>query len=535
MRDFHLPGRSAVYAANAMVATSHPIAVEVALGELRAGGNAVDAAIAGAVALGLGEPAMTGIGGDMFALVKPAGSEQVLGLNACGRAPAALSAEALRAKGWSEMDPDDANSVVVPGAIKGFDVLMAAHGTRGLAAAFAPTIKLAEEGMPVMPRPAFDWVRNPPRMTGAMARWYLPWGRAPRPGDLFRHQGQAEVLRRIGIEGAKGFYEGEVAEDMIASLNALGGTHTAEDFATVTADWVDPISGPYRGAELIELPPNTHGPTAILMARILEHFDIAAMDPFGAERAHLETEAAKLAYAVRDQAIGDPAAMTETLETLTGAPLAAKLAAMIDPEAALDPPADALGATLSDGAALQHKETIYITVVDRDRMAVSLIYSVYHDFGSCIASEKFGINFNNRAAGFTLKPGHPNEAGGGKRPMHTIIPAMLRQGGQVVMPFGVMGGGYQPHGHCRLISNMLDFGMDPQAAQDMPRLFYDGEFTRLENGYGADVWRSLSHKGHRVAARQVPLGGSQAIWIDHDRGMLIGGTDPRKDGLAHGY
>ncbi|MEL6197480.1 MAG: gamma-glutamyltransferase family protein [Pseudomonadota bacterium] len=534
MRDFHLPGRSAVYAANAMVATSHPIAVEVALGELRAGGNAVDAAIAGAVALGLGEPAMTGIGGDMFALVKPAGSEEILGLNASGRAPAGLSPDSLRAKGWRAMDPDDANSVVVPGAIRGFEVLMAAHGSRGLDAVLAPTIKLAEEGMPVMPRPAFDWARNPPRMTGAMARWYLPWGRAPRPGDLFAHKGQAEVLRRIARDGSVAFYEGEVAEDMVTSLRALGATHTLEDFAATTADWVDPITGPYRNAELVELPPNTHGATAILMARILGHFDIAVLDPAGAERAHLETEAARVAYAARNQAIADPAAMTVPLDTLTGAPLAARLAALIDPDQALSPDHPALADPLGDHGQ-PHRDTIYITVVDHDRMAVSLIYSVFHDFGSALASETFGINFNNRAAGFSLTPGHPNEACPAKRPMHTIIPAMLRQSGRVVMPFGVMGGGYQPHGHCRLISNMLDFGMDPQAAQDLPRLFHDGDCTRLENGYPLPVWHALSQKGHSVAARQVPLGGSQAIWIDHDRGVLIGGTDPRKDGLAHGF
>ncbi|MEM9763903.1 MAG: gamma-glutamyltransferase, partial [Pseudomonadota bacterium] len=182
-----------------------------------------------------------------------------------------------------------------------------------------------------------------------------------------------------------------------------------------------------------------------------------------------------------------------------------------------------------------HKDTIYITVVDQDRMVVSLIYSVFHDFGGCLASERYGVNFNNRAAGFTLTEGHPNEAAGGKRPMHTIIPAMLRQGGRVVMPFGVMGGGYQPHGHVRLISNMLDYGLDPQAAQDMARLFHDGGTTFLERGYAANVGQALEAKGHVIGPRDVPLGGSQAIWIDHARGVLIGGSDPRKDGLALGY
>ncbi|MEL7139543.1 MAG: gamma-glutamyltransferase family protein [Pseudomonadota bacterium] len=527
MRDFHLPGRSPAFAANAMCATSHPAAVTAALDMLRSGGNAADAAIAGALVLGLGEPAMTGIGGDMFALVKPAGSEEILGLNGSGRAPAALSAADLRAKGWTGMDENHAMSTVVPGAIAGFAALAERCGRKGLDATCAPAIALAEEGCPVAPRAAYDWARAEPRMRGAMRHHFLKADAPYAAGDLFRHPGMVEVLRTVQAKGPAGFYEGPVAEDMIRSLQALGGVHTMDDFAAVEADWVEPIAGPYRGAELVELPPNTHGATAILMARILEKFDIAALDPTGAERAHLETEAAKLAYAARNAAIGDPAAMTVQLDHLTGQALADELAALIDPERAGPPPAAPLGT--------QHKDTIYITVVDRDRMVVSLIYSVFHDFGGCIASERYGINFNNRAAGFTLAEGHPNEAAGGKRPMHTIIPAMLRQNGRTVMPFGVMGGGYQPHGHVRLISNMLDYGLDPQAAQDMARLFHDDSTTYLERGYASEVGRALEAKGHKTALRDVPLGGSQAIWIDHDRGVLIGGSDPRKDGLALGY
>ncbi|MEM6679636.1 MAG: gamma-glutamyltransferase family protein [Pseudomonadota bacterium] len=528
MRDFHLPGRSPAYAANAMVASSHPTAVSVAIEIMRSGGNAADAAIAGAIALGLGEPAMTGLGGDMFALVKPTGSDEILGLNASGRAPAGATAEGMRAKGWTEMEEDDANSALVPGAVAGFAALSEAHGRKGLDALVAPSIALAEEGMPVVPRAAFDWARAEPRMRGAMRRWYLKDDKPYRAGDLFRHAGQAEVLRAIQAKGAAGFYEGPVAEDMVASLQALGAAHTLEDFAATRADWVTPISGPYRGAEIVELPPNTHGATAILMARILERFDIASMDPGGAERAHIETEAAKLAYAARDAAIADPEAMTYPLEALIGQELADRLGALIDPERALAPPADVLG-----GA--RHKDTIYITAVDRDRMAVSLIYSVYHDFGGCLASDRYGINFNNRAAGFVLTEGHPNVYGPKKRPLHTIIPGMLRQSGRVTMPFGVMGGGYQPHGHVRLVSNMLDFGMDPQAAQDLPRIFHQNGNTEIENGYPRAVWDALAAKGHPIAGRAVPLGGSQAIYIDHERGVLIGGTDPRKDGLALGY
>ncbi|MEM6486968.1 MAG: gamma-glutamyltransferase family protein [Pseudomonadota bacterium] len=528
MRDFHLPGRSPLYAANAICASSHPVAVDVALDALKAGGTAADAAVAGAILLGLGEPAMTGIGGDMFALLKPAGSEQILGLNGSGRAPAGTSADALRARGWQSMDENDAASVVVPGAIRGFEALLEAHGKLGLAAAVEPIIRYAEEGLRVLPRAAFDWARGAPRMRGAMRRHFLAADRPYRTGEAFAHPGMAEVLRLVAEHGAAGFYEGPVAEDMVASLQALGAPHTMADFAACTADWVDPIAGPYRGAELVELPPNTHGATAILMAGILEHFAIADMDPAGAERAHIEVEAAKLAYAVRDQAIADPAAMTHPVERLIDPAFAAALAAQIDPARATARPAPAIGGP-------GHRDTIYITVVDRDRMAVSLIYSVYHDFGACLASERYGINFNNRAAGFSLQAGHPNEIGPNKRPMHTIIPGMLRQDGRVTASFGVMGGGYQPHGHARLISNMLDFGMDPQAAQDLARVFHDGGTTFLERGYPQPVWEALAGKGHVTGPREVPLGGSQAIVIDHAAGCLIGGSDPRKDGCAHGF
>ncbi|MEM6942967.1 MAG: gamma-glutamyltransferase family protein [Pseudomonadota bacterium] len=529
MRDFHLPGRSPAFAANAMCATSHPAAVAAALDILRTGGNAADAAIAGALVLGLGEPAMTGLGGDMFALIKPAGSEEILGLNASGRAPAGLSAAALRAKGWTSMAEDDAHSVVVPGAIAGFAALAERCGRKGLDALVAPAIALAEEGCPVVPRAAYDWARAEPRMRGAMRRNYLKDDRPLKAGELFHHPGQAEVLRAIQSQGIKGFYEGPVAEDMVASLRALGGSHSMKDFAAVRVDWVDPIAGPYRGAEIVELPPNTHGATAILMARLLERFDIANLDPLGADRVHLEIEAAKLAYAARNAAIADPDHMTYPLEDFIGSTLAERLAARIDPERAQPAPANAID------LGSKHKDTIYITVVDRDRMAVSLIYSVFHDFGGCIASERYGINFNNRAAGFNLTEGHPNEAAGGKRPLHTIIPGMLRVDSRVVMPFGVMGGGYQPHGHVRLVSNLLDYGLDPQAAQDMARAFHDDGTTHLERGYDQKVREALTAKGHRIDTQDVPLGGSQAIWIDHDRGVLIGGSDPRKDGLALGY
>jgi gamma-glutamyltranspeptidase/glutathione hydrolase len=263
------------------------------------------------------------------------------------------------------------------------------------------------------------------------------------------------------------------------------------------------------------------------MAKILGHFDLAPLDPLGAARAHLEAEAGKLACDARNRFIADPEAVPVRLDHMLSDATAARLAALIDPDRALPDPAGAAGAV--------HRETVYLTVVDRDRMAVSLICSTFHSFGSGLASARFGINFHNRGAGFSLVPGHPNEAGGGKRPMHTIIPAMLRRCGRLVMPFGVMGGAYQPAGHVRLLGNVIDHGMDLQSAIDAPRGFHDGGALVLETGYAAAVAEALARRGHPVMRSPKPLGGAQAILIDEDEGVLVGASDPRKDGCALGY
>ncbi len=526
MRDFQAPGRSLVHALNGMCATSHPLAAQVAVRMLQDGGNAVDAAIAAGLVLGFCEPQMTGIGGDAFVLLKPPGEDRIVGLNGSGRAPKGLDAAALRAAGHGAMPEHHAAAVTVPGAIDAFARLSADWGRLGLAAALEPAIRYAEEGVPVAQRVAEDWAAAADMLQGDARRHYLMDGRAPKVGAVFRAPGQAEVLRRVAKEGRAGFYEGEVAEDMVASLRALGGTHTLEDFAATACDYVEPVSGDYRGHELIEMPPNGQGATAILMAKILAHFELSGLDPMGAARAHLEAEAGKLAYDARNRFIADPD-HTLRLDHMLADETAARLAALIEPDRALPDPEQASEAV--------HRETVYLCVVDRDRMAVSLIYSIYHSFGSGLASARFGINFQNRGAGFSLKAGHPNEAGGGKRPMHTIIPAMLRAEGRFLMPFGVMGGGYQPQGHVRLISNLIDFGMDPQAAIDAPRSFSDAGVTWLEKGYEEKTAEGLAARGHEVRRRAMPLGGAQAIAIDTETGVLTGASDPRKDGCALGW
>jgi gamma-glutamyltranspeptidase/glutathione hydrolase len=526
MRDFHQPGRSAVFAENGMCATSHPLAAKVAIDILQSGGNAVDAAIAGSVLLGLCEPAMTGLGGDCFALVKPAGSEDVIALNGSGRAPAALSAAEIRATGHTHMPLFGApEPITIPGAVDAFCRLSEDHGKLGLDAVLAPVIHYAEAGVPVAPRASFDWQNHHGNLSGRARDYYLVDGAAPCPGQLFRQPGQAKVLRKIAAEGRSGFYEGEVAEDMVASLQAIGGVHTLADFANTRSDYAAPVSGHYKGVELVEHPPNGQGATAILLNHILAEFDIAAMDPWGTLRAHIEAEATKLAYATRDRIMGDPDHVTglqEMLDPATGKVLAAQ----IDPTRAMPCPPHPTESP--------HKETVYLTVVDRDRMAVSIIYSIFKDFGSGVASDTFGILFHNRGAGFRLDEGHPNEANGGKRPMHTIIPAMLKENGKVTMPFGVMGGQYQSTGHARMISNMVDFGLNPQAAIDAPRCFTEYGPMKVEKGYSAAVHQELADLGHNVVVPAAGIGGAQAIRM-HEHGVLEGGSDPRKDGCALGY
>ena len=526
MRDFNSPGRSPVYATNGMVATSHPLAASTALNILRQGGSAADAAIAGAVILGLCEPHMCGIGGDMFALVKPAGSEDIIALNASGKAPAGFDAAALRNQGITKIDRDTAAAVTVPGAVDGFATLSERFGKLGLDACLAPAIDAAKNGVPVAPRVATDWADCAANLSPTAAKTYLLSGVSPATGQVFRHEGTARALEAIAAHGRDGFYKGPVAEDMVAALSSAGGAHTLDDFAATKSDWGTPIAGTYKGTDLVEHPPNGQGATAILLANILSSFDLAAFAPNSADRIHIEMEATKLAYDARNRILADPD-HTARLAHMTSPETARKLAAKIQMSSAM---ADAKPLTEE-----VHRDTVLITAVDADGMAVTLIYSIFASFGSGIAGPDFGILMHNRGAGFTLEAGHPNEAAPGKRPMHTIIPAMLRQNDRVTMAFGVMGGQYQATGHAHVLTNLIDYGMDPQEALDSPRAFTEAGELRLERGFSDDVASDLEARGHTIVRPELPIGGGQAIAIDHQNGTLIGASDPRKDGCAIGY
>lgn len=524
MRDFHFPGRSPVLATNGMCATSHPMGAKTAINILEQGGNAMDAAIAGALVLGICEPQMTGIGGDCFVLWHN-GDGNIRALNGSGRAPKALDAAQLRAAGEAVVPVQSPHAVTIPGAIDAFCHLSEHVGKLGLDTILAPAIKIAQEGVPVSPRVAFDWGNDAPVLQGKARDHYLVNGKIPEVGQIFRAPGQAEILRRVAQNGRDAFYTGEVADDIISTLNAFGGRHTAEDFAQTACTPTTPIAGAYKDIEVVEHPPNGHGATALLIMNILSQFDVASMDPLGTERTHLEAEAAKLAYDARNRFLAD-ADYTTRLDHMLDMDTAKSLSALIDPSKAM------VNATsISESI---HKDTIYITTVDRDGMTVSLIYSIFHGFGSGIASDKFGVLLQNRGAGFTLEKDHPNELKGGKRPMHTIIPGMVRKNDRVIMPFGVMGGAYQPSGHARFASNFVDFGMDPQAAIDLPRAFSDKGNMMVERGFSQKVRQDLSDLGHSVSIPDTPIGGAQAILI-RDDGVLEGASDPRKDGCALGY
>jgi gamma-glutamyltranspeptidase / glutathione hydrolase len=524
-RDFHLPGRSPVIAGEGMAATSHPLATLAAVETLRAGGTAADAAVTAVATLCVVEPAMTGIGGDCFCLVSEPG-KPVWGYNGSGRAAATASTEALLAQGLREIGTS-IHAVTVPGAVDAWDAILKARGRFALERALAPAIRYAENGFPVAARVASDWAKAQPKLAAdpGAAKNALFGGKAPAEGDVVKFPALAATMKAIAKEGPRAFYEGPIAADMAATLQARGSLITVEDFARHRGSEETPISTNYRGIDLVEIPPNGQGLTALVMLNILETFDLAAMDARGPERFHLMLEAARMAYAVRDTHIADAAHMRASVPALNDKAFAKKLAGKIDRNGRVPLPT----------APTPGSDTVYLTVVDRDRMAVSFINSLYSGFGLGICTEKTGVMFNNRGACFVLDPAHPNAFGPGKRPMHTIIPALAMRDGRCDTTFGVMGAHYQPMGHVQMVLNLIDYGMDVQEAIDAPRAFFEGEATVVERGMPVHTIEGLRKRGHRIEIAPSPWGGAQAIRIDWDRGVLIGGSDPRKDGCAIGF
>jgi gamma-glutamyltranspeptidase/glutathione hydrolase len=529
MRDVHLPGRSVVHSVHGAAATSHPLSTLVAIDMLRRGGNAVDAAIAACAVQCVVEPMSTGIGGDCFALLWRERDRRLIGLNGSGVAPAALDADWLIGNGIRSIDLQSPHSVTVPGAVDAWATLLADHGRLDFAAVLEPAIRLAEDGYALTPRIALDWQRNAAKLAAdpTCAAVFLPGGRAPRAGERHRQPALAATLREIARQGREGFYAGRVAEDIVRHLRQAGGRMSLDDLAGQRCEYVEPITGRYGDVDVAELPPNGLGVVALIMLNILAGFDLARLDPVGADRFHLEAEASRLAYQARDRYVADPAFAPVPLDKLLSAAFADELRAQIDPARAAGKAPAATGP--------QYRDTVYISVVDAERNCCSFINSLYFQFGSGLLAPESGVLLQNRGAGFRVEPGHPNCIAPRKRPMHTIIPGMALRDGRPWLSFGVMGGGFQPVGHVHLLTNLIDYGMDLQEAIDCPRCFHVGGRIEAERGVADAVVRELAARGHEVVRPEMPWGGGQAVAIDWANGTLAAASDPRKDGCALGY
>lgn len=528
MRDFQLPGRSPTYATRAMAATSHPLATEAAIATLRVGGTAADAAIAAVAVLCVVEPHQVSVAGDAFWIVGKPG-QPLDAYNGSGRSAKAAELAWFKEQRLTEILPSNVHAATVPGAVDAWAALLERHGRFGLERALDRAIAIAEAGHPVAPRSAHDWAlyAGHGAKNAGFQKHYLKDGRAPRVGEIHRHPALAATLRLIAAKGPRAVYDGEIAEDIVATLKAHGSLMTLDDFAAHRGELVTPITSTYRGKTVAEIPPNGQGLTALVILNILENFDLPSLAPLSPARFHLELEATRLGYAMRDAFIGEAAHMRTSVDGLKSKAYGKMLAGMISPNGRIDP------ARLPPPAPDTH--TVYLSVVDENRMAVSFICSLFRQFGCGIVAEKSGLVLHNRGSSFRLIEGHPNVIGPAKRPMHTLIPGMMTDGGEVTASFGVMGGAYQACGHAHVLTNLIDYGMDAQAAIDCPRAFFDGPTTTVERTLPAATLEGLARLGHVVTVPYGAIGGGQIITIDPKTGVLCGGSDPRKDGCALGY
>ena len=532
MRDLHFPGRSPVLSAHGMAATSMPQATLAALDVLRAGGNALDAAVAAVAVLGVVEPMSTGIGGDCFCLYAPAGQRRVVALNGSGRAPAAATIDWFEAQGIGALENTSPHAVTVPGAVSAWEKLLNAHGTKGLDELLRPAIAYAEEGFFISSVIGKAWAGSVDKLRKNEAWRFLPGGKAPLFGDRFVQPELAGTLRGIARHGSRAFYEGAVAADMVAALRGRGGLHTEADFASgrTAAHFVEPIHIAWNGFEVWQCPPNGSGMVALMLLGMLGGFGPAPDGPLGVTRWHRHIEAARLAYRDRDAFLADPLQAEVPVAKLTSPAYLDGLRRLIRDDAAM-----AVLPAPGETEMPRHRDTVYLSVVDRDGNACSFINSLFEGFGSGILAEKSGVMLHNRGLGFRVERGHPNCIAPFKRPMHTIIPGMVTRDGEAVMPYGVMGGHYQPMGQTSFLTNYFDYGLDLQESIDLCRLLpYQGT-VQVERGVPASLCEGLARLGHVIEPVERTHGGGQAIWIDRARGCLVGASDPRKDGCALGY
>jgi gamma-glutamyltranspeptidase/glutathione hydrolase len=535
--------RSETVAVNGMVCASHPLAAQIGLDVLKAGGNAVDAAVAASAALALMEPTSCGIGGDLFAIVYDAKTRKLSGLNASGPVPKNATLKYFADKKLDAVPERGPLAWSVPGCVEGWNQLRRKFGTKTFEELLAPSIRYAEAGVPVPEVIAGYWKASERMLARdpGLRETFLIDGRAPKAGEVFRNPHLARSYRLIAEQGRDAFYRGDIAKAILKLSDAEGGLFAAADFADYRAEWIDPVSTTYRGYDVWELPPPGQGIAALQMLNTLEPHDLKALGPNSPDYWHLLVEAKKLAFADRAKYYTDPKFAAVPTGRLISKGYAAERARLIDPKKA--------GVGVEAGDALVGKaDTIYLCVVDKNHNCVSLIQSNYMGFGSGLSAPGTGFGLQNRGCLFSLDPGHANKLEPGKRPFHTIIPAMVTKAGAPFFTFGVMGGDMQPQGHLQVLVNLLDFGMGVQAAGDAARVEHVGSATPTgkpeaarggtilaESGIPDAVVKQLEARGHVVKRTKVNSGGYQGILIDPTTGVLRGGTESRKDGVAAGW
>ena len=535
--------RSQVIAQNGMAATSHPLSTQVALDVLKAGGNAIDAAIAANAMEGVVEPHVNGIGGDLFAIVWDAKTKKLYGLNGSGRSPKSLTLAEFKKRGLTHIPSTGPLPVSVPGCVDAWFELHKKFGSMPMNKVLEKAVSYARNGFPVhgelasgLARVQANYGKYP-----NVANHYYPNGKVAGEGDIFKNPNLANTLERLGKEGRDVFYKGDMAKTMDAFMKKNGGFMSYEDLASHTSTWIDPVSVNYRGYDVWELPPNGQGIAALQMLNILEGYDFSKIKLGSAEHIHLFTEAKKLVFEDRAKYYADMDFAKIPVKSLISKEYAAERRKLINPNRA-SRHLDAGNPALKDG------DTIYLTVADKDGNMVSLIQSNYRSFGSGMMPDGLGFMFQDRGEMYSLKEGENNTYAPGKRPFHTIIPAFMTKDGQPIMSFGVMGGAYQPMGHTQIVMNVVDFGMNVQEAGDFPRINHEGSSEptgevmeptggtiTLESGYSYEVIRELLQKGHQVGYMSGIYGGYQCIRYDPIRKVYFGGTESRKDGQAAGY
>tara|TARA_Y100001970_G_scaffold156857_1_gene191914 strand:- start:3881 stop:5467 length:1587 start_codon:yes stop_codon:yes gene_type:complete len=528
MRKVYEPGRSNILANNAIVATSQPLSSQEAINILKIGGNAVDAAIAASAVLSVVEPGSTGIGGDCFAIVKME-NHKPISFNGSGINPKNADINFFKKNKISKIGLLSPHSVTIPGAVDAWYEMHKKFGKLDFEQLFKTAEKYARDGFPVHEIEAYHWKKNENKLkkNKITKEEFLINHEAPKFASTYKNIKLANSLKIIGKKGAKGFYEGEIARDMVKSLNKLGGTHTEEDFYNQNTIISDTIISEYKDNYINQCPPNGPGVIVLLMMKLLESFDWKNIPVFSAQRFHIQAEITKVCFELKESILGDPNFTNFNFQEFMSKQSIDKILNKIS----LDKVYNSIESHVTS-----HPETVYLTIVDKDLNAVSFINSICHAFGSGICSENSGVLFQNRGVNFRLEEGHPNCIDSNKRPLHTIIPGMLtNKNSETVMSYGVMGGQYQPIGQAHVLQNIFEFGMSMQEAIDAQRAFALNGKLKIEKSFSEPLIKDLSNLGHDLQLVEDAIGGGQGIIIDRKKGILIGGSDPRKDGLAIGY